>query len=85
MVYHSLNWAIFLAVLTLAACAGLPVRGSVEGASSRDAVDSEVARYYLANYLADKRHDVLLDQRIDQVYRTPTARLQSRRSQETKR
>ncbi|HEU4341743.1 MAG TPA: hypothetical protein VFU31_09250 [Candidatus Binatia bacterium] len=31
-------------------------------------VDSEVARYYLANYLAGKRGDALLDERIDRLY-----------------
>ena len=54
------------------------MRGSVEGQALETRVDSEVARYYLANYLADKRHDVLLDQRIDRVYQNANGSLPSR-------
>src|SRR5262245_21557802 len=39
-------------LLALSACAGLPVSGIVGGQSIETRVDSEVARYYLANYLA---------------------------------
>jgi hypothetical protein len=79
MVCRSLNCAMFLfALLVLAACAGLPVRGIVDGQALETRVDSEAARYYLANYLADKRHDVLLDQRIDRVYQNANGSLPSR-------
>ena len=79
MVCCSVNCAMFLfAMLMLAACAGLPVRGSVEGQALETRVDSEAARYYLANYLADRRQDVLLDQRIDRVYQNANGSLPSR-------
>jgi hypothetical protein len=79
MDWRFVNCAMFLfTVLTLAACAGFPVRGSVEGQALETRVDSEVARYYLANYLAGKRHDVLLDQRIDRVYQNANGSLPSR-------
>jgi hypothetical protein len=57
-----------LLLLLLSACAGLPVRGSVGMQTIDTRVDSEVARYYLASYLAGKRGDPLLDERIDRVY-----------------
>jgi hypothetical protein len=56
------------AFVFFASCAGLPVRGSVGGQTIETRVDTEVARYYLANYLAGKRSDALLDERIDRVY-----------------
>ena len=55
-------------LLTLSACAGLPVRGMVGGQTIDTRVDSEPARYYLANYLAGKHNNPALDARIDQVY-----------------
>ena len=54
------------------------MRGSVEGQALETRVDSEVALYYLANYLAGKRHDALLDQRIDRVYQNANGSLPSR-------
>src|ERR1044071_1378685 len=54
----------------LPGCSGVPVRGIVAGQSLDSRVDSEVARYYLANYLAGHRTDPALDARIDQVYHT---------------
>src|SRR5215470_13251299 len=42
------------AVLLLTGCAGLPVKGTVGGQAIQTQVDSEVARYYVANYLAGK-------------------------------
>ncbi len=61
-------------LLLLTACAELPrgmaVRGSVGGQRIETQVDSEVARYYLAHYLADQRGDALLDGRIDRVYQS---------------
>jgi hypothetical protein len=56
-------------LLWLAACAGLPARGSVGGQTIDSRVDSETARYYLENYLAGKRGDAALDERIDGIYR----------------
>lgn len=58
------------ALQLLAACAGLPVHGKVGGQAIETRVDSEVARYYLANYLAGKRDDARLDERIDRVYQS---------------
>jgi hypothetical protein len=57
-------------VLWLTACAGLPVGGKVGGQTIETRVDSEAARYYLANYLAGKRSDAALDERIDRVYQS---------------
>ncbi len=57
-------------LLALSACAGLPVRGTVGGQFIETRVDSEVARYYLAHYLAGEHSNPVLDARIDQVYRT---------------
>jgi hypothetical protein len=66
------------ALLSLTACAGLAVRGSVGGQTIDTRVDSEVARYYLGNYLAGKRSDAVLDERIDRVYQTADSRLPDR-------
>lgn len=66
------------ALLLLTGCAGLPARGGVGGQTIETRVDSEVARYYLANYLAGKRDDALLDERIDRVYQSTRDRLPSR-------
>jgi hypothetical protein len=66
------------ALLLLAACAGLPVRGMVGGQAIETRVDSEVARYYLGNYLAGKRSDALLDERIDRVYQNADGKLPDR-------
>ena len=69
----NLNAVTFTAALVvlsaLAACAGLPVHGRVGGQTIDSRVDSEAARYYLTNYLAGKRSDAVLDQRIDRIYR----------------
>ncbi len=70
--------ALLFVLLSLAACAGLPVRGSVEGQTIETRVDSEVARYYLANYLAGKRTDAQLDERIDRVYQSANGHLPDR-------
>src|SRR4029434_4921332 len=66
------------AFLLLSACAGLPVRGTVGGQTIESRVDTEVARYYLANYLAGKRGDASLDERIDRVYQGATGNLPDR-------
>ena len=69
MIYRSLNLSVLVAaLLSLSACAGLPVRGTVGGQTIESRVDSEVARYYLANYLAGKHSNPALDERIDRVY-----------------
>ena len=62
----------------LSACAGLPVRGSIAGQTIDSRVDTEVARYYLANYLAGKRSDASLDERIDRVYQGTNGNLPDR-------
>jgi hypothetical protein len=65
-------------LLAVSACAGLPVRGTVGGQRIETRVDSEVARYYLADYLAGNHSNPLLDARIDQVYRTFNGNLPGR-------
>jgi hypothetical protein len=71
MIFGSLKFiSLLFGLLLLTACAGLPVRGSVGGQTVETRVDSEVARYYLASYLAGKRNDAALDERIDRVYRS---------------
>lgn len=70
---------LMFAVLLLSACAaGLPVRGSVGMQTIDTRVDSEVARYYLGNYLAGQRSDAALDQRIDRVYQSANGTLPDR-------
>jgi hypothetical protein len=66
------------ALLLLPACAGLPVRGSVGMQTIDTRVDSDVARYYLGNYLAGQRSDAALDQRIDRVYESANGSLPDR-------
>ena len=65
-------------LLLLGACAGLPVNGTVGGQVIQTRVDSEVARYYVENYLAGKRSDALLDERIDRVYQNANSDLPDR-------
>jgi hypothetical protein len=60
--------ALVAALLSLGACAGLPVQGTVGGQTIDTRVDSEAASYYLANYLAGKHSNPALDERIDRVY-----------------
>ena len=54
------------------------VRGTVGGQTIETRVDSEVARYYLASYLAGKHDDAALDERIDRVYETAQSNLPDR-------
>ena len=65
--------SLLLSLALVAGCAifqsGLPVRGTVGGQVLETRVDSEIARYYLSNYLAGIRGDSLLDARIDGIYR----------------
>jgi len=65
-------------LLILSGCTGLPVSGTIGGQTIETRVDSEVARYYLTNYLADKRTDPLLDTRIDRVYQQANGSLPNR-------
>ena len=69
---------LLFALLLLAACAGLPVRGSVGMQSIETRVDSEVARYYLGSYLAGERSDAALDERIERVYQSANGSLPDR-------
>jgi hypothetical protein len=79
MIYRSVNLTILVAaLLSLSACAGLPVRGTVGGQTIESRVDSEVARYYLTSYLAGKHSDTSLDERIDRVYRAANGNLPDR-------
>jgi len=69
MTFDSPKFFIYLsALLFLTSCAGLSVRGRVGGQTIESRVDSEVARYYLSSYLAGKRSDPALDERIDRLY-----------------
>jgi hypothetical protein len=74
--------ALLLSLALVAGCAifgsGLPVRGTVSGQQLETRVDSEIARYYLSNYLAGIRGDRLLDARIDGAYRNSTGALPNR-------
>jgi hypothetical protein len=76
----SVKLILLPALLSLTACAaaGLPVRGSVGGQRIDSRVDSEVARYYVEDYLAGKRRDAALDARIDRVYRSADGALPDR-------
>jgi hypothetical protein len=77
--YGSSKLAVLLfALLTLPACAGLSVRGMVDGQTLDTRVDSEVARYYLGSYLAGERSDAALDKRIDHVYQSADGSLPDR-------
>jgi hypothetical protein len=66
------------ALLMLTACAGLPVRGTVGGQLIDTRVDSEVARYYVTNYLAGKDGDAILDERIHRLYQNANGDLPNR-------
>jgi hypothetical protein len=66
------------ALLTLSACAGLSVQGTVGGQTIKTRVDSEVARYYVGSYLAGERTDAALDKRINRVYQSTNGNLPDR-------
>jgi hypothetical protein len=66
------------AAMAISACSGLSVQGIVGGQIINTRVDSEVARYYVANYLAGERSDPVLDERIDSVYRSTNGKLPDR-------
>src|SRR5882724_11942416 len=61
-------FSLLIGLASSAACSGLAVRGSVGGQTIATRVDSEVARYYLANYLAGRRVNPTLDERFDRLY-----------------
>jgi hypothetical protein len=69
---------LLLGLLLLSSCAGLRVSGVVGGQAIETRVDSEVARYYLGNYLAGKHTNAALDERIDRVYQSANAHLPDR-------
>jgi hypothetical protein len=66
------------ALLTLSACAGLSVQGTVGGQTIKTRVDSEVARYYVGSYLAEEHTNPALDKRIDRVYQSTNGNLPAR-------
>ena len=74
-------YALF-ATAFMVGCAGLPVTGTIGGQTIETRVDSEVARYFLANYLADKHTDPVLDKRIDRVYQKSNGSLPNRQDLE---
>jgi hypothetical protein len=79
MICRSLNLiTLVAALLSLSACAGLAVRGTVGGQTIDSRVDSEVARYYVASYLAGKHSNATLDERIDNVYQSVNGSLPDR-------
>ena len=79
MRFLSFRWVGVLAALVLvSACAGLPARGQIGGRNIQTRVDSEVARYYLANFLSGSRGDALLDRRIEGIYQNALAELPDR-------
>jgi hypothetical protein len=79
MICRSLNLiTLVAALLSLSACAGLAVRGTVGGQTIESRVDSEVARYYVASYLAGKHSNATLDERIDNVYQSVNGSLPDR-------
>ncbi|MGN6720402.1 MAG: hypothetical protein ACTHLX_23785 [Candidatus Binatia bacterium] len=76
-----MSWRTLLCALlvgTLLGCAGLPVSGSIGGQTITTRVDSEVARYYLADYLAGKHTNPFFDGLIDRVDRTANGHLPDR-------
>lgn len=72
--------SLLLIVLLSAACSGIAARGRVGGQTIDTRVDSEVARYYLASYLAGERGDAALDERIDHIYRSANGSVPDRRT-----
>jgi hypothetical protein len=73
-------FSLLMILLSSAACSGIAVRGSVGGQTIDTRVDSEVARYYLASYLAGERGDAALDERIDRIYQSANGSLPDRRT-----
>jgi hypothetical protein len=71
-------FALLFILLVLPACAGVSVHGIVGGQTINTRVDSEVARYYVGNYLAGERTNTVLDERIDRVYKSTNGNLPDR-------
>jgi hypothetical protein len=79
MTYGSVKLVLLAsALLVLSACSGLSVQGTLGGQTIKTRVDSEVARYYVGNYLSGERSDALLDERIDRVYQSANGDLPDR-------
>lgn len=74
--------AIIFLACAVQACGGLsaiiPVRGEVDGQEISATVDSEIAEYYLTNYLRGARSRADLDSLIDSVHERADGRLPSR-------
>lgn len=74
--------ALVVAVCALQACGGLstiiPVRAEVDGQEINTTVDSEIAAYYLTNYLKGVRSRAEFDSLIDSVHKGADGRLPSR-------
>jgi hypothetical protein len=69
---------VLAALMSVPACAGVAVRGQIGGRNIETRVDSELARYYLANFLSGSRADALLDRRIERIYQNGLGELPSR-------
>ncbi|MEX0802135.1 MAG: hypothetical protein WD688_02270 [Candidatus Binatia bacterium] len=79
MIFVGLRLISVLCFFTgLPACVGLPVSGNVGGQTITTRVDSEAARYYLANYLAGIRSNAALDERIDRIYQSADGNMPDR-------
>lgn len=79
MRFLSFRWlGLLAALISVPACAGLPARGQIGGRNIETRVDSEVARYYLANFLSGSRADALLDRRIERIYQNTLGELPNR-------
>ena len=70
---RQLYYAGFLIFLLFVSegCSSLPrypVEGELLGKAVRTTVDSEIARYYLENYLQGIRSDPIFDEKIDRLY-----------------
>ena len=59
-------------LLILSGCSSsipqIPVKGEFMRRTVETTVDSEIAKYYLENYLQHQRIDSIIDKRIDTVY-----------------
>lgn len=79
--------ALVVAASVLQACGGLgttiPVRAEVNGQEIITTVDSEIAAYYLTNYLKGVRSRADLDSLIDSVHKRADGRLPSRAALKT--
>ncbi len=64
--------SIWLVILFTVGCSfstpKIPVKGKLIGESITTTVDSEIAKYYLENYLQNNRTNSEFDRKIDQVY-----------------